>query len=65
MILPVVDDQGRSYRVLASAIHYEGEPPRRALAPPEIGAHTDEVLRDWLTLDEETIEALHTSGAIA
>lgn len=65
MLLPVVDSQGRSYRVVGSAIHYEGEPPRKAVAPPEIGEHTDEVLRDWLSLDNKTIEALRASGAIA
>ncbi|HVU88369.1 MAG TPA: CoA transferase [Pirellulales bacterium] len=65
MILPVVDGTGRSYRVVASPIHYDGEPPRRAVAPPEIGQHTDEVLRDWLSLDNAKIEALRESGAIA
>ena len=34
MILPVVDSQGRSYSVIGSAVHWQGEPPRQASAPP-------------------------------
>ncbi|HEY4312579.1 MAG TPA: CaiB/BaiF CoA-transferase family protein [Pirellulales bacterium] len=65
MILPVVDDQGRSYSVIGSAIHYQGEPPRTAQAPPELGQHTDEVLRQWLTLDDVRISQLREQGVIA
>ena len=50
MVLPVVDRQGRSYSLLGGAIHWQGEPPRSAQAPPEIGEHSDEVLRQWLPM---------------
>jgi crotonobetainyl-CoA:carnitine CoA-transferase CaiB-like acyl-CoA transferase len=33
-------------------------------APPLLGEHTDEVLRDTLGLDDQQIAALRASGAI-
>jgi len=33
-------------------------------APPMLGAHTDEVLRDVLGLEDEAIAALRASGAV-
>jgi crotonobetainyl-CoA:carnitine CoA-transferase CaiB-like acyl-CoA transferase len=33
--------------------------------PPQVGEHTREILRDWLTLGEEEIGALTRTGAIA
>jgi crotonobetainyl-CoA:carnitine CoA-transferase CaiB-like acyl-CoA transferase len=33
--------------------------------PPQVGEHTREILRDWLTLDDDTLDALARSGAIA
>ena len=65
MILPTVDSQDRSYSLLGSPIHYQGEPPRRATAPPELGAHTSEVLREWLDLPESRIDELRQAGAVA
>jgi len=46
---------------------YGSEPPPVAPAPPapELGQHTDTVLRQWLGLSEADILALHQSGAIA
>ncbi len=38
MILPVVDNQGRSYSLLASPIHYQDEPRRQAIAPPDLAS---------------------------
>jgi len=65
MILPAVDARGRSYSLLGSAIHYQGEPPRRVTAPPELGEHTTEVLHDWLDLPESQITELRQAGIIA
>jgi CoA:oxalate CoA-transferase len=33
-------------------------------SPPELGQHTAEVLREWLSLDDEVIDKLMTVGAI-
>lgn len=38
-----------------------GEPVQRM--PPELGEHTEEVLRDWLNKDDAAIEHLKASGA--
>jgi crotonobetainyl-CoA:carnitine CoA-transferase CaiB-like acyl-CoA transferase len=35
-----------------------------ATPPPELGQHTDTVLRQWLALQEADILALRQSGAI-
>jgi crotonobetainyl-CoA:carnitine CoA-transferase CaiB-like acyl-CoA transferase len=65
MILPVADRQGRSYSLLGCAIHWQGEPAREAVAPPEIGEHSDEILREWLGYDETKIAELRRCGAVA
>jgi crotonobetainyl-CoA:carnitine CoA-transferase CaiB-like acyl-CoA transferase len=65
MVLPVVDRQGRSYSVLGSAVHWQGEPPRQATAPPEIGEHTDAVLQEWLRYDDTKLAELRRCGAIS
>ncbi|MEX0713349.1 MAG: CaiB/BaiF CoA-transferase family protein [Pirellulales bacterium] len=64
MVLPVTDAQGRSYPLLSGAVHWSGEPARHASAPPEVGQHSDEVLRDWLGYTAEAIQALRQSGAM-
>jgi crotonobetainyl-CoA:carnitine CoA-transferase CaiB-like acyl-CoA transferase len=65
MILPVVDRQGRSYSLLGCAIHWEEEPARAAAAPPEIGEHSDEILRAWLNYGDAQIAELRRCGAVA
>ncbi|MBI2824578.1 MAG: CoA transferase [Planctomycetia bacterium] len=64
MVLPVTDSHGRHYKVLGGAVHWRGEPPRRAAAPPDLGQHTAEVLHDWLGYDATAIEALRRRGAV-
>lgn len=64
MVLDAIDAQGRRYRVLGGAVHWQGEPPRRAVAPPDLGQHTDEVLRDWLGYEEPQIQQLRDAKAI-
>lgn len=65
MVLPVVDGAGRHYCVLGSAIHWRGEPQRRAEAPPALGEHSAAVLRSWTGYDDARIEQLRTAGVIA
>jgi len=65
MVTQVTDAQGRSYRLLGGAVHWQGEPPRVPRAPPSLGEHTAEVLRDWLSYDEAKIAELRKSGAVA
>lgn len=65
MILDAKDSQGREFPLLAGAIHWQGEPPRTAACPPELGQHTDEVLSEWLQLDAKRIAALREYGVVA
>ncbi|MBX7166211.1 MAG: CoA transferase [Pirellulales bacterium] len=65
MVLPATDGAGRSFRLVASPLHWEGDPPRTSLpAPPALGEHSDEVLRDWLAFTPVQIAALRQSGAL-
>jgi crotonobetainyl-CoA:carnitine CoA-transferase CaiB-like acyl-CoA transferase len=64
MVLDATDSAGRQYRLLGGAVHWQGEPPRRAQAPPELGEHTDEVLGEWLGYDPTTIQRLRQAGAV-
>ncbi len=48
----------------ASPIRFTGEPPPMPTAPPTMGQHTDEILRDVLGLDEAAIGALREQGIV-
>jgi crotonobetainyl-CoA:carnitine CoA-transferase CaiB-like acyl-CoA transferase len=65
MVHEVSDSAGRRYRILGSPIHIDGSAPALPTAPPAIGQHTDEVLRDWLGYDDARIAALRAAGTIA
>jgi crotonobetainyl-CoA:carnitine CoA-transferase CaiB-like acyl-CoA transferase len=45
--------------------HLTGSPGRVNWAGPDLGRHTDEVLRDVLTLSPERISELHDTGVVA
>ena len=44
--------------LVANPIRLSESPVTYRLAPPTLGQHTDEVLRDWLGLDAETLAEL-------
>jgi crotonobetainyl-CoA:carnitine CoA-transferase CaiB-like acyl-CoA transferase len=58
MVLPVTDSHGHEYSVLGSAVHWRDQPPRQAAAPPYLGEHSAEVLRDWLGYKPDRIAAI-------
>lgn len=64
MVLQTSDSAGREYRVLGSAVHWQDEPQRAAAAPPELGQHTDELLRDWLGYSAARIAEIRASGVL-
>ena len=65
MVQQLTDSAGRSVPVVASPIHADGEPPACSpQAPPALGEHSDEVLREWLGYDEGRIAELRAKGAI-
>ena len=53
-------------QVSRQPVVYGSVPPpvEPATPPPELGQHTDAVLRQWLALPEAEILALRQSGAI-
>lgn len=65
MVVPVRDSAGRAYRVLGSPIHWHGESPRKVTAPPALGEHTDEVLREWLAYNDARVRSLRQAGVVA
>ncbi len=51
-------------RFVASPLKLSATPPEVTSPPPGLGQHTDEVLRDVLGLDEDTIAAYHRDGVV-
>jgi len=51
-------------RFFGSPIRFAGVADRAPMAPPVLGQHTDEVLRDWLGLDDATIAGLRARAVI-
>jgi crotonobetainyl-CoA:carnitine CoA-transferase CaiB-like acyl-CoA transferase len=53
-------------RVAMSGVtmHLSENPLSIRRAPPRLGEHTDEVLREWLTLSPEQIESLNKDGVL-
>lgn len=61
--VPIAD--GQHVDILASPLKLSGTPVREPVAPPEVGEHTDMVLREILGLASTEIQALRQSGAVA
>lgn len=65
MVGTAIDSRGQEIPLIQGAVHWNGEPPRRPIAPPDLGQHSDEVLREWLGLGDSELRELHASGAIS
>ena len=50
--------------LIASPIRMSATPPSYRHAPPMLGQHTDEVLKELLDLDDDALTALHADGVI-
>ena len=48
----------------ASPLRLQDTPPTLRYAPPALGQHTDEVLRERLGLSAEQLRALHAQGVV-
>lgn len=51
-------------RTFGSPVKLDRTPPRAAGVAPEVGEHTDEILRDLLDLSADDVEALRRSGTV-
>jgi crotonobetainyl-CoA:carnitine CoA-transferase CaiB-like acyl-CoA transferase len=51
-------------KTAASPMRFSASPTAYRLAPPLTGEHTDEILREWLQLDERRIAELHKQQTI-
>jgi len=65
MVREVPHPLAGSIKLVASPINMSATPVREPAAPPTIGQHTDDVLREVLGMDAAAIAALRQSGAIA
>jgi crotonobetainyl-CoA:carnitine CoA-transferase CaiB-like acyl-CoA transferase len=50
--------------LVANPIRLSESPVNYRSAPPLLGQHTDEVLRDWLELEPSAIDALRENGIL-
>jgi crotonobetainyl-CoA:carnitine CoA-transferase CaiB-like acyl-CoA transferase len=58
-------DDAPDQQYVAFPAKLSATPPRQDRAPPTLGQHTDEVLREELSLDDSALAALRGTGAIA
>lgn len=52
------------YRYAPHPVKYSRTPIGEMKAPPQLGAHTNDVLKDLLNMDEQRLKALRASGVI-
>ena len=62
--MTIADDLNGSLPSIASPLRLTTTPPQASLPPPRLGAHSREILRDLLSMDEDRIEKLLASGII-
>ena len=60
----IADDLNGNLPSIASPLRLTTTPPQASLPPPRLGAHSREILRDLLSMDEDRIETLLASGII-
>jgi crotonobetainyl-CoA:carnitine CoA-transferase CaiB-like acyl-CoA transferase len=64
MIFRTRDSEGDEVFLLGYPAKFSASPVTMRYAPPTVGEHTDEVLRDVLGVDEEEIARLHETGVV-
>lgn len=64
MKVTVRDPDGNPIDLVGSPFHFDGSAPARPLAPPRLGQHTDDILRDLVGLDEPQIAELRRLGVV-
>lgn len=64
LAISVPHDTAGTMKLVASPIRMSATPTEIRTAPPTLGQHTDEILREYLKLDSSAIEALHKHGVV-
>ena len=64
MRLTVRMPDGRPVDLVGSPFHIDGQAMPAPAPPPQLGQHTEEVLRDVLGLEEGKVEELRGQGVI-
>ena len=65
MVVEVPHPTAGSVKLIGSPIKLRGTPVVPTVAPPTLGQHTDEILRESLGLEPKRIEELRNKGAVA
>ncbi len=55
---------GVPVKLIANPVRLSRTPPSYRIAPPALGEHTQDVLRDWLALSEDEVSALRAKGVV-
>ena len=64
LVRPLPRDGAVEVPTVANPVNFSQTPVRYDAAPPALGQHTHEILKDELGMDEETIAALAENGDI-
>lgn len=64
MLIDVADGHGRTLPLVGVPLNLSETPAKPGRAPPDLGEHTNDILRNILDFDEDKISALRSSGAI-
>jgi CoA:oxalate CoA-transferase len=56
---------GEKVRLVGNPIHWSERPTTPVVAPPDVGQHTREVLREWLGMPETEIEELEEQKVVS
>jgi crotonobetainyl-CoA:carnitine CoA-transferase CaiB-like acyl-CoA transferase len=65
MVREVPHPLAGTVKIMGSPLNFSGTPVREPVAPPTLGQHTDDVLREVLEMSHADIAALRAKGAIA
>jgi len=64
LAISVPHDTAGTMKLVASPIRMSATPTEIRTAPPTLGQHTNEILREYLKLDNKAIQALHKQGVV-
>ncbi len=64
LVRHVENSAGESVPTVANPVNFSATAVRYSKAPPRLGEHTDEVLREWLGYSDESIAELRESSVI-